>query len=200
VAAVGRLAAAVKGNKDAEAGLRRALAEHVRRAAETGGGMIVDASGDSANVPNIAKLRQAIDTTLSATGLTGTLGREQRKVLTTLSKELRDADFAAKANRTPGSDTARNAGLQGQLFRLALTSAAGKGGTALDLLLRMAGRADDVRDLAAEAMIDPKLAAELLRAPTPDRLRMLGERTGNRALGAATGTAGATQPQPQGRP
>ncbi len=198
--AFGRLAAAVKGNKDAEAGLRRAMADYVRRAAETGGGMVVDTAGDSANVPNVAKLRGAIDTALSATGLTGTLGREQRKVLTALSKELGDVNWAAKANATPGSDTARNAGVQGQIFRLALNNVAGKAGTVLDLVLKLAARADDVRDLAAEAMIDPKLAAELLRAPTPDRLAMLAERTGNRALGAATGTAGATQPQPQGRP
>jgi len=196
----GRLAMAVRGNKDAEAGLRRALADYVRRASETGGGMIVDEAGEAANAPNVAKLRAAIGKTLDVTGMTGTLGREQRKVLEALKKELGQAEYAAKANRTAGSDTGRNLGVQAQIFRLALSSAAGKGGTLLDIALKALGRADDVRDLAAEAMLDPKLAAELLKTPTPDRVKALAERTGIRALGATTGTVGATQPQPQGRP
>lgn len=182
------LAGQVRGSPQAAAGLRRALAGHIEAAATSRSGV----NADGADLVNNNGLRGALNDVLSKTAMTNLLSREQRQVLLNVRRETKGAQFAATANRTQGSDTARNADVFGRMFAAVIASgvggsAGGKMKTVLEFAIAVAGRADAVRELTVEAMLDPKLAAELLKMPTPDRVRALAGRRSGLLRGAAVG-------------
>ena len=55
-------------------------------------------------------------------------------------------------------------------------------------------RAGAVRSLVADAMLDPKLAAELLEQPTPDAMSRFEARLAGSALGTVGGAQDAYSP------
>lgn len=182
------LAGQVRGSPQAAAGLRRALAGHIEAASTSRSGV----NADGADLVNNNGLRGALNDVLAKTAMTDLLSREQRRVLLNVRRETKGAQFAATANKTPGSDTARNADVFGRMFAAVIANGVGGGvggkiKTVLEFAIAVAGRADAVRELTVEAMLDPKLAAELLKAPTPDRLRSLAERRGGYLRSATVG-------------
>jgi hypothetical protein len=186
-----RLVGQVSNSAPAAAGLRRAMAGYVENASAAG----FDANG--APMVRNAELQKAVSNVLDRTRDTGILSREQRNVLLNVRLEAKRQQFAATANRTPGSDTARNAETWGRFVNVVLQGAGGAkvsaAKTLLDAAISVVGRADAVRQLTVEAMLDPKLAADLLRVPTPDRVRSLGERMQGYSTGAITGAAGGNE-------
>lgn len=182
-----KLIAQTRDNSEAASGLRRALAENIERSAASK--VATDANGKTEIVNNA--LRQGIKNVLDRTAMTDLLSRDQRRVLLNINMETKRAQFAATANRTPGSDTARNAALWGQFASVVLHGNPKIAGakSVLDLAVAVMGRADAVRELTVQAMLDPKLAADLLMSPTPDRIKSLGERMAAYTRGAVINSA-----------
>jgi hypothetical protein len=185
--ALRQLIGQVKGNADASAGLRRAIGEHIATISASRSGVNDALAPETVN----NALRQSIKSVLDRTAMTDLLSREQRRVLLNIHRETKAAQFAATANRAPGSDTARNAAMWGQ-FATIVARGIPKGAGAkslLDLAVSVMGRAEAVRDLTTQALLDPALAADLLRTATPDRARNLSERMLAYVKGAGIGAA-----------
>lgn len=172
-----------KKSPEAMSGIRRALAAEIERTSTTRG---VDDSlravrGNGPMLDTLTKVMQKAGTALEP---------EQRRVLNVYRRELRKAQFAATANKTQGSSTVRNAGVTARIMRQGAQAVAGtKASTVFDWMLKWASRTDDISALVADAMLDPKLAADLLAAPTPDRVRMAADHFTALTEGAAVGAA-----------
>lgn len=182
-----RLASQVSGSPDALKGFRRSMAEYIERKARTNA---VDAAGN--RLPANSGMLNGLDNILSATNGTAALTPPQRKVLTGLREELAGAQFAMTANRTPGSDTARNAGVAARLAKWAARAADPSVGgiSLLDLVINTFDNSAQVHQLAVDAMLNPKLAAELMRTPSPERLsKVLARRLQSSTQGTVLGTA-----------
>lgn len=207
-AAVGRLMAAKDGGRSfhtlateaertpaALAGLRRSLAAHLKESSR--GGQMIEQTDLPSDVPDVTKLRRGLDTLLDRTQPTRALDIRQRRVLKTISSELKAQDFAARANKTAGSSTIRNAETGGKLIQQAVehvaSMAVGGGGTVLGTMFKVLDRTGDVRDLATQAMLNPKLAAELLMTPTPERVREAAKRSLFLGTGAVVAEPGALE-------
>ncbi len=185
-----RLINQVADNDEAAAGLRRAMAQYIEDGSESTSKVL--SSGASGVLNN--KLRLGIKNVLDKTAQSDLLTREQRRVLLNIHRETKNLQFALTANRTAGSSTARNAGTAGKMVSLALRSNPKTSGAkaVYDVVLAALGRADDIRQLATDAMLDPKLAADLLQSPTPDRVQAVLDRSTAYGVGAAAGGVGAT--------
>ncbi len=186
--------AAVRGNGEAESGLRRALADFVVPDGVVSGR--VTASGDY--VPSNLATLKSLDKVLRKTGGSGLFSREQRGVLIEVRRQLKQAQFASSAARAAGSDTAMNAGVAGRIGRIALegvSPGAGKTLKVIDTVVGFLGNASQIGEVAREAMIDPKLAAELLERSTPQRMAQLkGRLTAITEGGSAGALASAKEP------
>jgi hypothetical protein len=186
--------AAVRGNVDAESGLRRALADYVVPDGISGGRMT--ASNDS--VPSNLGTMKALDKVLRKTGGSGIFSREQRGVLIEVRRQLKQQQFASSAARASGSDTAMNAGIAGRIGRIALegvSPGAGRTLKVIDTVIGFLGNASQIGEVAREAMLDPKLAADLLERATPQRMAQLQGRLTAITEGATAGAlASAKEP------
>lgn len=165
---------AVSGDRDAQAGLRRALAETV-----IGRSRGTKQLPDGTRVPSSAALYKEVSRLTEADkAVPGLFTGPQRQLLTELQKEIDGQQFALTANRTAGSSTARNGGLGAKLVSYATRAAEIKSGlpvgNVLQIIKQSLNNVADVHDLVASAMVDPKLAAELLKPATQNRLRSVG--------------------------
>jgi len=176
------LAAQVRGNEEATAGLRRAFAMYIQ---EKGLGGAVTSTG--AEVPSTPKMLRAVTRVLLRGNEAGALTSEQRVTLSRIRRELLRQKFAETAARASGSDTAMNANYATKLLRMgaALSSRVGKATPFINMALEAMDTADDVRALVTTALLDPSVAADLLRTPTPDRIARLGQAIEGNAKGAA---------------
>ncbi len=180
--AMAQLIGQARKSPEAMNGIRRALAAEIERASTTRG---VDDSlrAVRGNGPMLDTLTKVMQKASSA------LEPAQRRMLNVYRRELRKAQFAATANKTQGSSTVRNAGVTARIMRQGAQAVAGtKASTVFDWMLNWASRTDDISALVADAMLDPKLAADLLAAPTPDRVKMVADRGLYLAEGATLGS------------
>lgn len=183
---------------------RQDLKTHLQRHA--GAGAIRDvtlkASHDDPLV-QAGKTMDALAGLLSKSKGTPLFTNAERANLNRLLDEVKRAQFAASADRTAGSDTARNATVIAKFLREGATGVTGQdiasyvpGATSRVLAdtaalgLRVLRRAGAVKALIGDAMLDPALAADLLSQPTPDRMRMIDERLTGYALGTVAAAAG----------
>lgn len=181
--AMARLIGQAKKSPEAMQGIRRALASEIERASTTRG---VDES--LRPVRGTGPMLDAVSKVMKTAG--AALEPEQRRMLNVYRRELRKAQFAATANKTQGSSTVRNASVTARIMRQGAQAVAGsKASTVLDWVMNWASRTDDISSLVADAMLDPKLAADLLKAPTPDRTRMAVDRLTALTEGAVVGAA-----------
>jgi hypothetical protein len=182
------IAGAVRNNPDAQSGLRRALVDFVLPSDLKGG---MTASGDVVVSP--VRTMERLDAVLSKTQGTGVFTPDQGKVLNEVQRQLKALRFASTAARVSGSDTAMNQGLLARrVSQLALDGVApGVGRTArmINFLVDAIADPEAVTALAREAMLDPKLAVELLERVTPNRLESLAKKIGAIGLGSSLGTA-----------
>lgn len=202
--AMANLVSSVRGNADAMAGLRRSVAENVIGGSDRGGGMI-SIGGEALNVNNVATLRGNIGNALRSDARARFLEPQQRAALKAIARELARTEYAMKANRASGSDTVRNAGVAARAMRQIAKSAPGGGGggireAAVGWLVRQFDRTEDVLALATEAMVDPRLAVDLLRAPTPRRVEALKTRVSSASVGATIGAIGQGADAPHSPP
>jgi hypothetical protein len=175
----------IGGNRMAIEGLRRSVAKWITDRSATVG---IDANLQS--VPSTAKLIASVETVLDRTRGSHVLERSQRALFNAVRRELRQDQFARSANRSTGSDTARNLDASLGMLRLATMIPGGdKARTALEVVMKVLGRADLLRDTLAEAMIDPKFAAQLLKEQHPSRMAAALRRIQTFNTGATTGTA-----------
>jgi hypothetical protein len=190
-----RLVGQVRPNREAAAGLRRAIGNYIEEASAGG----FDANG--VQLVRNAELEKALVNVLSKTEGTNLLSREQRSALLNLRMQAKRVQAAATNNRAPGSDSVRNAETWGRLASVVLqgigASKLGAMNTVLDATAAVLGRASAVRDLTVQAMLDPALAADLLRKPTPRRLDAVGARMRAYAIGAQPAIVQTDREQPQ---
>lgn len=147
----------IKDNPDAVGGLRRALGDYVVGA---GSGPNFNASGD--RIPSINKTRAAIDTVVKRAG--EALTQQQKLVLKAVSKELEGANFAATAGKPAGSDTSLNNTFKDVMNKIPLIPSKAK--FVLNKVLESLGNGAEVKRLITQAILDPDLAATLLKRPT----------------------------------
>jgi hypothetical protein len=185
--ALRRLIGQVANDDEAASGLRRSMAEYVSAGATSRAKVL--AGGASGRLNN--GLRIGIKTVLDKTARTGLLTREQRQVLLNIHRETKSVQFALTANRTAGSSTVRNVGAAGKMVALALRANPKTSGAkaVYDVVISAIGRADQIRQLATDAMLDPNLAAQLLESPTPDRVNQVMSRIQAYGQGATIGGA-----------
>lgn len=169
-------------------GMRRSIANWIADSSKT-----TAVQDDLQAVPSTPKMIGAIEKVLKTTHGSAILNSDQRAVLNALRRELRQDQFAKSANKTSGSDTARNVDANLGMLKLASMIPGGdKAKTVLEVVLKVAGRTDMLRDTLAEAMADPKFAATLLREQHPQRLENALRRIRSLNTGAATGSAAST--------
>jgi hypothetical protein len=147
----------IKGQPDAESGLRRALGDYI---ADAGKGPNFTASGD--RVPSINKTRTAIATVMARGG--DALTSQQKLVLRLVNRELESANFAATASKPAGSETAINQSFKDLMgFVPGIT---GKTKFILGKVLSALGNGDEVKRLVTQSILEPDFAATLLKRPT----------------------------------
>lgn len=153
-------------NGHAMAGVRRAVAEHIRAVTAT-----AQLDESLTKVPSPRKMGDLVAALLDRTSGTGALTEGQRKVLSSVGRELDSDQFARSANRTSGSDSVRNLGLTMRLAEYATHGIpTGGGKSILRILLSLSPQADRTMDVVARAIEDPRFAAQLLARPTKPRL------------------------------
>lgn len=158
------LAEQTRQSRPAQDGIRRSMAEFVDTNSRTGN---VDAGLQ--NVPGTAKMGRSIAILLDRTKDTRLLDGTQRAALNAIRRELRGDQFARTANKTTGSDTARNAMLGMSAFQTALKIApSGAAKNVVEFIAQKLNRTEDILAMVNQATLDPAFAADLLRAPTTD--------------------------------
>lgn len=174
------LVAATKGNPEAADGLRRSLAQYVANGSKTSA---VNAAGDQ--VTSNSKMLTNLGRVLDADASAGLFSKEQAMALRQLQGELKSTQFGLSANRTPGSDTARNAA---QRFAKAGDAAMGglKSVRVLRTVLGMFDNKKEVDALLQRAILEPKFAAELIQQVPPARAARAAQSIKASLAGAAT--------------
>lgn len=152
------------GDHDAMAGLRRALAEHIK---EAGGTAKLDVTGQP--IPHNDKTLAAINRVLEHGG--DVLTDSQKQVLGSIKRDMEQVNYA------------RNTGVHVGEAPFDPTVPFVKGMTArtLNYFKKKFSNEGGVEKLIEKALLDPELAADLLKRPTPDRLAKWG-----RTMRAAT--------------
>lgn len=182
--ALRRFGGEIANSPAATEGLRRSIGRWIGETGKTTG---VDENLQ--NIPSTPKLIKSVETVLKRTQGAPILAGSQRALLNTVRRELRADQFARSANRAAGSDTARNIDTNMGILRLAALMPGGdKAKTAIEMVMKIAGRADMLRDVLAEAMIDPKFAADLLRQQHPDRMKETLSRIQSLTMGSIEGS------------
>ena len=195
--ALRNISGAVRNNPDAQSGLRRALVEFVLPSDLKGA---MTASGDVVTSP--LRTMENLNAVLTKTQGTGLFTPDQTKVLNEVQRQLKALRFANTAASVSGSTTALNQGLLARrVSQLALDSAApgvGRGVKALNFLIDAIADPEEAVALARQAMLDPKLAVELLEKATPNRLELLAKKIGAVGRGSFFGTTAAVESDDNG--
>jgi hypothetical protein len=192
------ISGAVRNNPDAQSGLRRALVEFVFPSDLKG---TMTEAGDVVASP--LRTMENLNAVLTKTQGTGLFTPDQTKVLNEVLRQLKTLRFVNTAARVSGSDTMMNKNLLvDKVSRLALEGAvpgAGRAVKVLDTVIGAVANTNAIATLAREAMLDPKLAIELLERVTPNRLELLAKKIGAVGIGGSLGTAVVTtQPDDNG--
>lgn len=178
------LAEQTRSSRPAQDGIRRSMAEFVDTRSRTNN---VDASLQS--VPGTAQMGRSLAILLDRTKDTRLLDQTQRAALNAIRRELRGDQFARTANKTTGSDTARNAMIGMNAFRTALKVAPGGAAkNVVEFLAQKLSRTEDILAMVNQATLDPAFAADLLRAPTTDMVARTMTRIRSFNTAAAEGT------------
>lgn len=136
--------------------------------------------------------------------LTETMTPAQMKILDKVSADLDRGAAATNSSsiKVPGSDTAANMVASGQIsVANILGRALGVDAASLPPALRTAARPlsfvyklndEAVRELIVDAMLDPKLAAQLMREGTPENVQAFAQSLADTAKATSVGTAAGT--------
>jgi len=179
-----------KGDETKLGQLRRAAVDHMLRSIENTGS--VDALQNQSL--SAAKTVRFMGANAKALQKSGLLSAGQIAVLRRVEEDMNRAVYAQTVGRAVGSPTYQNMATGAVLGQLSMGMAKPNG-----LLANTIGRfgnwmykmADvEVRGLVTDAMLDPKLARELMQRATPERVNWLGDMLKRRAL--ATGLITAT--------
>lgn len=174
-----------KGDADKLGQLRRATVDHLVRTIENTGS--VDALGSQSLSP--AKTIKFMSANGKALQKSGLLSPSQIAVLRTVEEDMNRAVYAQTVGKAVGSNTYQNFAAGAVLGQLSMGMARRNGllantiGRAGNWIYKIADR--EVQGLVADAMLDPKLARELMARATPDRMLWLNQMLKRRAI--ATG-------------
>lgn len=173
--------------------IRRAAVDHMLRSIENTGA--VDAAGNQQL--SAAKAIRFMADNGKALQKSGLMSPSQIAVLRAAEEDLRRGTYVATVGRIPGSPTYQNFSSAALLGRLAL-NIDGQGKSALGnffsgALGNTVGRAANflyqvpdrqIRQILTDAMLDPKLARDLMARATPERMESIWSAVGRRAMRA----------------
>ncbi|MGY2733644.1 hypothetical protein [Sphingomonas sp. UYP23] len=161
-------------------GLRRSVHDYVVDASKTSA---VNGAGDQvlSTAGGLKTLRNALDRDQGAKLFSPT----QRQALLQIQGEMEGAQFANTANRTAGSDTARNNLLAGA------GKLAGHSRTVriVRVVMDLMNNQEQANALIGKAILDPKFAAELIRNVPAAQATNVGQRLASSVIGATAGAA-----------
>lgn len=170
--------------------LRRAAVDHLLRSIENAGS--VDALQNQSL--SAAKTVRFMSTNGKALQKSGLLSAGQIAVLRRVEEDMNRAVYAQTVGKAVGSNTFQNLATGAVLGQLTMGFARPNGllentiGRLGNALYKIPDKA--IRGLVTDAMLDPKLARELMARATPERVNWLGDMLKRRAL--ATGLITAT--------
>jgi hypothetical protein len=191
-----------KGDEGKLGQLRRAAVDHMLKSIENTGA--VDSAGNQQL--SAAKAIRFMGDNGKALQRSGLMTPSQIAVLRAAEEDLRRGTYVATVGKIPGSPTYQNFSSAALLGRLAL-DIEGRGGGAIGTFFSGAlgntvGRAANflyqvpdkqIRELITDAMLDPKLARELMARATPDRMETIWSAIGRRAMRAGLVSAATSQ-------
>lgn len=193
-----RMAAREPGGVDA---LRRAVVDHINRRVEMPGA--VDAAMNPARSP--AAYRSFFRDQVGALEGSGLFTRAHVDAMAAIDEDVARSLFARDAGRGAGSNTYQNLSSAAVLSRIGFgildpdsIPVSASAGRALSFLYRIPDQ--QVRELIREAMLDPKLARELVEKATPERMGYLLSALQRRIVGTVPGAALDAATPEEGRP
>jgi hypothetical protein len=184
------ISAAVRSNPEAQSGLRRALAAHILPDDMKG---TMTLSGDV--VAPAGRTMERLSDVLTKTKGTSLFTAQQRGIMIETLRQLKALKFANSAARPLGSDTARNAAIAGKVAHRSIAPGVSHGFKVIDMIIGAYHKTDQIGELVREAMLDPKLAANLLEHATPRRVEIMRNRTASLGGGASMGLGAIHAPQ-----